>query len=90
MFDKDGTSRRAAIAPAGDGRGRGEARPSPAFVAHSGVILGVSSQRVSQMVAEREDFPQPAKVIGRHRCGDSRDVERWRDTKPRAWLPEGQ
>lgn len=30
-------------------------------------ILGVTTQRVSQIVAEREDFPKPVKVIGRHR-----------------------
>ena len=30
-------------------------------------ILGVTKQRVSQVVAERNDFPQPAKVIGPHR-----------------------
>jgi hypothetical protein len=27
-------------------------------------ILGVTKQRVSQIVAEREDFPKPAKVVG--------------------------
>lgn len=30
-------------------------------------ILGVSVQRVGQIVAEREDFPKPAKVFGWHR-----------------------
>jgi hypothetical protein len=27
----------------------------------------VTHQRVTQIVAERDDFPKPAKVIGRHR-----------------------
>ena len=42
-------------------------------------ILGVTKQRVSQIVAEREDFPKPAKVIGRHRLWRRKDVERWLD-----------
>jgi hypothetical protein len=50
-------------------------------------VLGVSIQRVSQIVAEREDFPEPARVIGRHRLWRRRDVERWRDAQPRAWVP---
>lgn len=50
-------------------------------------ILGVSIQRVSQIVAEREDFPEPANVIGRHRLWRREDVERWRDAKPRVWAP---
>jgi predicted DNA-binding transcriptional regulator AlpA len=53
-------------------------------------ILGVTKQRVSQIVAEREDFPQPAKVIRTASVWRLKDVERWRDTKPRAWLPERQ
>ncbi|MGZ8602873.1 MAG: hypothetical protein ACXWXN_10195 [Actinomycetota bacterium] len=30
-------------------------------------IIGVTTQRVSQIVAERADFPDPATVVGRHR-----------------------
>ena len=44
-------------------------------------------QRVSQIVAERDDFPEPAKVIARHRVWRREDVERWRDAKPRVWAP---
>lgn len=51
-------------------------------------ILGVTKQRLSQIVAEREDFfPEPAKVIGRHRLWRRKDVERWQDAKPRVWAP---
>jgi hypothetical protein len=32
-------------------------------------ILGVTNQRVSQIVAEREDCPEPAKVIASARRG---------------------
>jgi hypothetical protein len=46
-------------------------------------ILGVTKQRVSQIAAEHEDFPVPAKVIGRHRLWRRRDGERWRDAQPR-------
>jgi len=49
-------------------------------------ILGVIIQRVSQVVAEREDFPKPAKVVGRHRLCRRADVERWRDAGPRVWV----
>jgi hypothetical protein len=52
-------------------------------------ILGVTPQRVSQIVDEREDFPKPAKVIGRHRLWRRPDVERWRDARPRAWSHPG-
>ena len=50
-------------------------------------ILGVTTQRVSQIVAEREDFPKSAKVVGRHRLWRRDDGERWRDAKPRVWAP---
>jgi hypothetical protein len=35
-------------------------------------ILAVTIQRVSQIVAEREDFPEPAKWSGGIGCGDAR------------------
>jgi predicted DNA-binding transcriptional regulator AlpA len=47
----------------------------------------VTHQRVTQIVAERDDFPKPARVIGRHRLWRRKDVERWRDAKPRVWAP---
>ncbi len=50
-------------------------------------ILGVTVQRVSQIVAEREDFPKRAKVVGRHRLWRRADVEQWWDAQPRAWAP---
>ena len=50
-------------------------------------ILAVTKQRVSQIVAEREDLPERAKVIGRHRLWRRKDVARSRDTKPRVWAP---
>ena len=50
-------------------------------------LLGVTKQRVSQIVAEREDFPKPATVGGRHRLWRRADVEQWRDAKPRVWAP---
>ena len=51
-----------------------------------GSILEVSKQRVGQL-AQRDDFSATAKVIGRHRLWRGRDVERWRDAKPRVWAP---
>jgi hypothetical protein len=39
-------------------------------------ILGVRLQRVSQIVAEREDFPAPAKVVRQPRLWRCEDVER--------------
>jgi hypothetical protein len=39
------------------------------------------------IVAEREDFPEPAKVVGKHRLWLPEDVERWRDAQPRVWAP---
>ena len=49
-------------------------------------ILGVTRQRVAQL-AERDDFPRPAIVMGRRRLWRREDVERWRDAKPRVWAP---
>lgn len=48
-------------------------------------MLGVTIQRVSQIVAEREDFPEPAKVVGRYPLWRRGDVERWHDARPRVW-----
>ncbi len=50
-------------------------------------ILGVTVQRVSQIVAEREDFPAPAKVVGKRRLWRRMDGERWREAE---FLPRGQ
>ena len=48
---------------------------------HIAPILGVSRQRVSQL-ADRDDFPAPAKVIGRHRLWRRGDVEAWLHAQP--------
>ncbi|HET6712517.1 MAG TPA: hypothetical protein VFI59_02265 [Actinomycetota bacterium] len=48
-------------------------------------ILGVTKQRVSHIVTERDDFPKPANVIGRHRFWRRKDVERWRNAQPKTW-----
>jgi hypothetical protein len=51
-------------------------------------MLGVSQQACSHLT-RREDFPAPAKVIGTRRLWRRRDVERWRDARPRVWSPAG-
>jgi hypothetical protein len=47
-------------------------------------VLGGTWQRCQQL-AERGDFPRPAKVIGRRRLWRRADVERWRDAQPDVW-----
>ena len=52
-------------------------------------LLGVSSQRVRQLVADRSDFPAPASTSQTSRGVGTRrwqraDVERWRDSANRA------
>jgi predicted DNA-binding transcriptional regulator AlpA len=49
-------------------------------------ILGVTRQRCHQL-AQRADFPQPVKTLGRDRLWRRADVERWADeTGARPWL----
>ena len=50
-------------------------------------ILGVTHQRVSHIIAEREDFPLLAKLIGRRRMWRRKDVERWREAKRQVSAP---
>jgi predicted DNA-binding transcriptional regulator AlpA len=55
---------------------------------HGALILGVTRQRVSQL-AKRDDFPAPAKVIGRHRLWRREDVQAWFEAKPKIWQESG-
>lgn len=40
-------------------------------------LLGVSRQRVHQLIAENEDFPKPAARLGVGRVWYRRAIERW-------------
>lgn len=65
------------------------ARSSAMMRARSGDVQNKSvTQRVSQIVVEREDFLEPAKAIGRHRFCRGKHVERWWDARPRVWAPD--
>ncbi len=48
-----------------------------------GRMLGVSRQRAAQL-SEREDFPEPAGLMGRGKVWRERDVERWARKSGRA------
>jgi hypothetical protein len=57
-------------------------------VADMPAMFGLTQQACSHLT-RREDFPAPAKVIGTRRLWRRRDVERWRDAKPRVWTHSG-
>jgi len=57
-------------------------------VADMSAMFGVTQQACSHLT-RGEDFPAPAKVIGTRRLSRRRDVERWRDAKPRVWTRSG-
>ena len=50
-------------------------------------LLGVTPRTV-QRYTERDDFPSPAKLVGRARLWERRDVQRWK--KKTLPLPQGR
>lgn len=48
-----------------------------AGIAEIAEMLGLSRQRVYQLLAEHEDFPEPIGEISAGRVWDRADIERW-------------
>jgi plasmid maintenance system antidote protein VapI len=52
-------------------------------VAEIAELLGVTRQRVNQLMHEREDFPAPLAELAIGRVWQRKDIESWAKTLPR-------